>query len=121
MIFADTHVLAWLASGDKRLPVEPRERLFDQGFFISAATAFEYADLHKRGRLPANAPLSRLLTEFETDVIDLPAITWTVAPELPAIHRDPVDRMLIAHALIAGATIASADRHIRRYPVKLLW
>lgn len=121
MIFADTHALAWLAAGDTRLPVVAREQLFDLGFFVSAATAFEYADLQHRGRLPANAPLSRLLAEFGTDVVDFPAAAWATSAELPDIHRDPVDRMLIAHAMVAGATIASADRHIRKYPVKMLW
>jgi PIN domain nuclease of toxin-antitoxin system len=36
-------------------------------------------------------------------------------------HGDPVDRMLIAHALHAGLTLVTADETIRRYPVPTIW
>jgi PIN domain nuclease of toxin-antitoxin system len=43
------------------------------------------------------------------------------ADSLPDIHRDPVDRMLIAHAIAAGLVLVTADRQIDRYPVRTLW
>lgn len=54
-------------------------------------------------------------------VIDYPAEAYHVADSLPDIHRDPVDRMLIAHALHAGLPIVTADATIRRYPVRTIW
>ena len=39
---------------------------------------------------------------------------------LPALHRDPFDRMLICQALAHGLTLASSDPLIRQYPVILL-
>lgn len=41
--------------------------------------------------------------------------------ELPPLHRDPFDRMLICQALHNGLTIATVDSAIRAYPVKVLW
>lgn len=38
-----------------------------------------------------------------------------------AAHGDPVDRMLIAHAIHADLTLVTADGLMRRYPVKSLW
>jgi PIN domain nuclease of toxin-antitoxin system len=35
---------------------------------------------------------------------------------LPAIHRDPFDRFLIARATIEGATLLTTDRTVARYP-----
>jgi PIN domain nuclease of toxin-antitoxin system len=39
---------------------------------------------------------------------------------LPALHRDPFDRMLVCQALAHGLTLASSDPLIRQYPVGIL-
>lgn len=121
MIFADTHVLAWLASDDIRLKPDGRERLITEGFVISAATAWEYTDLLLRGRFPVGANIDWFIDEFGTKVIGLPPDLWQAGGRLPPIHRDPIDRMLIAHTLVAQGTLATADRKMRQYPVDLLW
>jgi PIN domain nuclease of toxin-antitoxin system len=36
---------------------------------------------------------------------------------LPAIHRDPFDRMLIAQTLVEGVKIVTRDPEIVKYPV----
>lgn len=95
--------------------------MFERGFVISVVTACEYADLLSRGRLPQAATIGGLIQRFASQILDLPASIWPLATELPAIHRDPVDRMLIAHVLAAGGVLASADRHMRSYDVPLLW
>ena len=40
---------------------------------------------------------------------------------LPAIHRDPFDRLLVAQALVEELTIITSDSHIVSYPVSCLW
>ena len=40
--------------------------------------------------------------------------------KLPPIHRDPFDRLLVAHALLHGWEIASTDREIAQYPVRIV-
>lgn len=121
MIFADTHVLVWLGQGSKKLPVTARDLLLEKGFAISAVTAWEYADLHCRGRLNEAVVLERLLCEFECPVLDFPAEAAALAASLPHDHGDPVDRMLVGHALSADAILATADAKMRRYPARLLW
>jgi PIN domain nuclease of toxin-antitoxin system len=39
---------------------------------------------------------------------------------LPALYRDPFDRMLVCQAQAHGLTLASSDPLIRQYPVTLL-
>lgn len=121
MIFVDTHVLAWLASDDRRLKPEARERLVTDGFVISAVTAWEYADLLARRRFPAEAPIDWFIEHFSAEVMALPADAWRVDARLPPVHRDPIDRMLIAHVVMAQGLLATADRKMRQYPVDLLW
>ncbi|MCI5163416.1 MAG: type II toxin-antitoxin system VapC family toxin, partial [Candidatus Electrothrix sp. AX5] len=40
---------------------------------------------------------------------------------LPAVHKDPFDRILVCQAIENGLTILTSDQHIQRYPVKTLW
>jgi PIN domain nuclease of toxin-antitoxin system len=41
--------------------------------------------------------------------------------ELPRIHGDPFDRLLIAQALCEEMTLLTADANIMRYEVPTLW
>lgn len=51
----------------------------------------------------------------------LPRLLWRVAAGLPAHHRDPVDRLLIAQAQLEGLVLMSADRQLEPYDVALRW
>ena len=54
----------------------------------------------------------------------LQPFTWEdaeAANNLPDIHRDPMDRMLIAAALRADMTVITSDRTFRSYNVKTVW
>ena len=108
-----------MVTGDRRFGPAQKLALFEPAnqLLVSAVIAFEYGDLQKRNRIPVDEPLSELENRFGVAVLDYPAEAWRVAVDLPAIHRDPVDRMLIAHALTEGMTLVTADANIRRYPV----
>lgn len=122
MIFADTHVLVWLMSGDSMLPEAGRNLLLGADrFAVSAVTAWEYADLQQRGRLPDSPPFEQLAEGLGFTVESFPRGAWRLAAALPPIHGDPVDRMVIAHTLIADGRLATVDANMRRYPVNLLW
>lgn len=108
-----------MISGDTRLRPEWIEAISDEAasLCVSAAVAFEYSDLQQRRRLPVTETIAEFLERFDCEVEALPADCWRRAGSLPPIHRDPVDRMLVAHALEAGMTLVTADANIRRYPV----
>ncbi len=89
--------------------------------YLSAVNAWEYADLEQRGRFEGSGPLEPLLETVDIKTLDLPASIWTVTAALPNIHRDPIDRMMIAHAISLDIILVSADKNVRKYPVKTLW
>lgn len=122
-LLIDTQSIVWLASDVPRLSAAARTALTDGGerLFVSAVTAFEYTDLNRRGRFLADLPLGPILAELEASVLAFPAEAWSLAEALPPLHRDPVDRMLIAHAIHADLTLVTADATIREYPVPSLW
>jgi len=41
--------------------------------------------------------------------------------QLPDIHRDPFDRLLICQTIEHGLTLVTPDRNIQRYPIRTLW
>ena len=88
--------------------------------FVSSVIAFEYIDLLQRGRFKDPVTFEQLMGVLEFAVLGFPHDAWRIAETLPLIHRDPVDRMLIAHALTEGMTLVTADANIRRYPVTCL-
>jgi len=89
--------------------------------FASAVTAFELTDLQGRGRVAMSEDIATFAGPLGLSVLDFPSEAWSVAASLPKLHRDPVDRMMIAHAILGGFTLVTADKTIRRYPVKSLW
>lgn len=122
-LLLDTHVLVWAPTGDPRLSKAAIAALEnpESELFVSAVTAFEFADLQKRGRFAMTEPLSDFADLMGLQFIDFPSSCWSLTASLPDIHRDPVDRMMIAHALALDMTIVTADQHIRDYPIKTLW
>jgi PIN domain nuclease of toxin-antitoxin system len=122
-LILDTHTLLWLVTGDRRLSQTLAAQLAEPvtRCFVSVVTAWEYSDLHRRGRLPGSVPLPLAQERFGFAILDLPADLWIQAEALPDIHGDPVDRMLIAHAIVADLVLVTADRRIAEYPVRSLW
>ena len=62
-----------------------------------------------------------LAAAMQLTVLDLPADAWKIATSLPPLHKDPIDRMMIAHAIVSGMTIVTSDATVREYPVECFW
>lgn len=122
-LLLDTHILVWLANADARLNTPALDAILDpdNALYLSAVNAWEYADLEQRGRFAGAGPLLPLIETMDVQILDLPASVWTAAAELPNIHRDPIDRMMIAHARVLDMTLVTADKNVRQYPIKTLW
>lgn len=86
---------------------------------VSPPVAYELTYLQQCNRIPLTEPVDRLQELVGFELVDLPQGIWRTVAQLPLIHRDPVDRMLIAHALAEDMILVSADANIRRYPVRL--
>lgn len=126
-VLLDTCTFLWLAGGGRALP--PRAAaLFqshDNEVFLSAASAWEIAIKHAAGKLPLPVgPQALIVDERERLGVETLAIDEESAlhvTRLPALHRDPIDRLLIAQALVHGLTILSPDPLISQYPARVVW
>jgi PIN domain nuclease of toxin-antitoxin system len=54
-------------------------------------------------------------------LLDLSAEAAYAGAELPLIHKDPFDRLLIGQAVVHGLTVITPDRAFERYGVATLW
>jgi PIN domain nuclease of toxin-antitoxin system len=122
-LLLDTNTLVFAGVNSPRL--SPRVRAIldnpDTTLFVSAVTAWEFTNLVMRGRFPKGITFDLVQSGLATTVLDFPAEAWRIAETLPDLHRDPVDRMLIGHAIAIGETIITSDAMMRNYPVKTLW
>ena len=120
-VLLDTHILLWAAGQPHRLPSVARALLEDPESepMFSAASLWEIAIKHGLCR-PDFTVDPRLLRRglLENGYTELPVTgAHAVAVDLlPAIHRDPFDRMLVAQAQIEGLTLLTADPVVGRYP-----
>lgn len=89
--------------------------------FVSAVNAYELVAIQRRGKVAMTESVAEIAGPMGFSLLDLPADIWRIAAGLPDIHRDPIDRMMIAHALHDDLTIVTADKIVRSYPVKTLW
>jgi PIN domain nuclease of toxin-antitoxin system len=98
-----------------------RDAIEDPGnvAFMSAVTVWEVAIKVAAGKLKAPDLLDAARrTGLEELVVR--GVHGVRAAELPRIHGDPFDRMLVAQAIEEGLTIVTSGHAIRRYPVATL-
>ena len=125
-ILLDTCEFLWLVSGDNRLsaPVALAVRNPQNQVFLSVVSFWEISVKHGLGKLPLpSAPALFVPGQREKHLIASLALdesAITSLGKLPALHRDPFDRMLVCQALAHDLTLASSDPLIRQYPVTLL-
>ena len=120
-LLLDTHLLLWAAGPSPRLSAEAR-RLIDNlenELLASTGSLWEIAikSALKRANFPVDAALFRrnLLNNGyrELAVTGEHAIAVT---NLPPVHKDPFDRMLLAQSIVEGIMLLTADPVVARYP-----
>lgn len=125
-LLIDIHVFLWYITADVRLPApfltairEPTNEVY-----LSVVSVWEAVIKHGLGKLPLPAPPAEYLPRqreahgIAALPIDEGAMTHLAG--LPAWHRDPFDRLLIAQALQHGLRVVTVDPEIAAYSVARL-
>jgi len=120
-LLLDTHVLLWAAGAPQRLPPDARTLMEEPAteLVYSAASLWEIAIKNGLGRASFSVDprlLRRNLLEHDYRELPISGAHATAVDLLPAIHRDPFDRILVAQARIEGLTLLTADATLARYP-----
>ena len=124
-LLLDTHVLIWAAVEQARLSPRVTSLLTHRGntILVSAASAYEIE--FKRSR---DAELMRLPLDLQS-AVDAMDFVWLpvgadhaiAAGRLPRLHGDPLDRILIAQALVEHAALVTLDSRLPAYGATIIW
>ena len=119
-ILLDTHAILWWLDDDQRLGSEARALIVqrDAQLMASIASLWEIAIKHRTGKLRATAALvASRLSEADIAILPVKVTHLTAMEQLPMIHRDPFDRLIVAQALVEPAQIMTNDDVVRQYGV----
>jgi len=120
-LLLDTHLLLWAAGQPDQLSAAARQLLEDpqNELMFSSASLWEVAIKRGLGRDDFRVD-PRLLRRglLDNGYSELPITSGhAVAVDgLPAIHKDPFDRMLVAQATVEGIALLTADPRVAQYP-----
>nr|WP_276516525.1 type II toxin-antitoxin system VapC family toxin [Rosenbergiella australiborealis] len=117
----DTHVLLWAAGMPEKL--SPSTTLLlnspENELFFSVACLWEIAIKRGLGRDDFQVDtrlLRRGLLDNGYSELSITSEHAVFIDNLPPIHKDPFDRMMIAQATIEGITLLTADTFVIQYP-----
>ena len=116
-LLLDTHVFLWVLAGSRQLKA-PVRRLIDtaDAVFVSSASVWEIAIKARLGKIDAHpATVARAIES--SGFWELPITSQHAAGvvDLPALHHDPFDRLLIAQALHEPLRLVTADETVAQY------
>ena len=126
-LLLDTHIFLWFISGDQRLPTYLQNSIRDlnNDVYLSCVSVWEVTVKYQLGKLPLPEspeiyiPKQRQKHLINTLTLDEESVAQLL--NLPLLHRDPFDRILICQALQHNLTIVTVDTAIRAYSVNVLY
>jgi PIN domain nuclease of toxin-antitoxin system len=123
-LLLDTHALIWALSGPRHLPALVKARVSDPDsqVWVSAVSTWEIAIKSALGKITVDiGVLAEAIPEAGFEELRVSIAHTLCVRTLPAHHRDPFDRLLIAQAIEEGLTVVTHDPAFARYPAPTLW
>ena len=126
-LLMDTHVFLWWITDQPRVSPTARNAISDPDnrVLLSAASGWEIAIKSALGRLELPAPPAKFIPQqMRQNSFEALPVSMYHALEvhaLPAHHRDPFDRLLIAQSRSEAAPLISGDRALAAYDVEIVW
>ena len=122
----DTHAIIWYFEDLQKLP----QRITDlvdnpeANKYISAVSLWEIALKMNIGKLDLHFSFNELLNRInntDCEILQLENEYLELLFDLPPIHKDPFDRLIIATAIAENLTIITADENIHKYDALWIW
>ena len=126
-LLLDTCTFLWITNDSPRLSEEAHRLFSDPGndVFLSSISAWEIIIKHRLGKLPLpSAPrefVHRYRERHRIPPLELDENSIFRLDELPELHRDPFDRMLICQSIQHNLIVLTPDPKIQQYPIKVIW
>ncbi len=126
-LLLDTHVFLWLTQTPERLKTDVLQTIRnpDNAVFLSAASAWELSIKYSLGKIllpmePGAFAESRC-KRLRITPLDISFVHAAGVAQLPMLHRDPFDRLLIAQGIAESLTLVTVDPQITKYSVQSIF
>ena len=121
-ILLDTHVLVWALSSPERIKPKVQDLLVDTDniVFVSIASLWELQIKKSLNKISLPNDFIPQLQENGFELLDINYKHIAKLDELPLIHRDPFDRMLVAQTIHENLSLVTNDLEIMKYNVKII-
>ena len=124
MLLLDTHTYLWFVGENPQLPQWVSDRIqTSENVFVSIASFWEMAIKYSKGLLELPVPVSRMMEDCATlklTILPINGVHLDKLKELPYIHKDPFDRILICQAQAENLELVTVDSYIVQYDVKTI-
>lgn len=125
-LLLDTHIFLWFISGDTKLSknVQDAIRNPENEVYLSVISIWETIIKYQLGKLPlpehpeTYLPKQRDLHQIASLALDESSVIQL--SQLPLLHREQFDRILICQALQNNLTIVTVDTAVRAYSVRVM-
>ena len=122
----DTHTAIWALGYKDKLSKNVKAIIDDLSIplFVSIVSAWEIAIKVSIGKLNFTGGSVFFFEKMQSNGIEILTIKDTYikqVEQLPFIHRDPFDRLIIACALSEDMTIITEDTNIHKYNIPWTW
>jgi PIN domain nuclease of toxin-antitoxin system len=120
-LLLDTHLLLWTVGPDERLSSQARRLIGDpeNELLFSVASVWEVAIKYGRARDDFQVDprlLRRALLDNGYRELAVTGEHAVAVANLPPLHRDPFDRLLVAQSVVEGITLLTSDPQVAQYP-----
>ena len=120
-LLLDTEALIWWDANDVRLGGNARAAIQNAvEVYVSAASAWEIVIKTALGKLRTTRRPSQVLADAAFIELSITFEHTEASGGLPAHHRDPFDRLILAVAKVEGFTIVTSDRQFEPYDLPLI-
>lgn len=116
-----------MAEDDQRLSSTARACITDPGNdrILSLVSVWEIVMKEDAGKLRLQVPVGKLIhvtcEKARVTLNQLQIEHILGVRELPKLHKDPFDRLLVSQARQEKLAIISADERLSKYPVEVVW
>lgn len=117
-LLLDTQIFLWWLADDRRLTAPSRDAIRnpENDVYLSAASVWEIVIKRAFGRLRIPEPASAAALRLGLQPLPITFEHAEITAELPPLHNDPFDRLLMAQARAESLTLMTHDPAIRTYP-----
>jgi len=121
-VLLDTHTLLWWLDDNPTLSREAFNIISDgkNVVFMSAASIWEIRIKKSIGKIDIPLNFKEILEKQPFEVLSITSEHAHAIKELPLIHRDPFDRMLIAQGKIEKLAIITRDSFFSEYNINVI-